>query len=42
VTDGLDDATLAFAHRMFDLARAGSTDELVAQVDANATAAFSL
>ncbi|MDG4826503.1 ankyrin repeat domain-containing protein [Asanoa sp. WMMD1127] len=34
MTDGLDDATLAFAHRMFDLARAGSTDELVAQVDA--------
>jgi ankyrin repeat protein len=34
VTDGLDDATLAFAHRMFDLARSGSTAELAAQVDA--------
>jgi uncharacterized protein len=30
---GLDDATLAFAHRMFDLARAGGT-ELLDQVDA--------
>ncbi len=34
MTDGLDDATLAFAHRMFDLARSGSTAELAAQVDA--------
>ncbi len=33
VTD-LDDATLAFAHRMFDLARSGSTDELIANVTA--------
>jgi ankyrin repeat protein len=31
---GLDDDTLAFAHRMFDLARFGPADELAAQVDA--------
>jgi ankyrin repeat protein len=31
---GLDEATLAFAHRMFDLARSGHTAELAAQVDA--------
>jgi ankyrin repeat protein len=30
----LDDETLAFAHRMFDLARDGRTDELVANVEA--------
>jgi uncharacterized protein len=30
----LDDATLAFAHRMFDLARDGQADELAAYVDA--------
>ena len=30
----LDDETIAFAHRMFDLARSGSTDELVANVSA--------
>ncbi|NES30078.1 ankyrin repeat domain-containing protein [Micromonospora terminaliae] len=30
----LDAETLAFAHRMFDLARAGATDELAANVDA--------
>ncbi|MEU7929511.1 ankyrin repeat domain-containing protein [Micromonospora sp. NPDC049801] len=34
MTDDLDAATLAFAHRMFDLARAGATEELAAQVDA--------
>ncbi|GAA3278444.1 ankyrin repeat domain-containing protein [Dactylosporangium vinaceum] len=28
----LDDETLAFAHRMFDLARSGETGELVANV----------
>ncbi|WP_435121870.1 ankyrin repeat domain-containing protein [Micromonospora tulbaghiae] len=32
--DELDDETIAFAHRMFDLARAGATDELAANVDA--------
>jgi ankyrin repeat protein len=31
---GLDDETLAFAHRMFDLARDGKSDELAAHVDA--------
>jgi ankyrin repeat protein len=30
MADDLDDATLAFAHRVFDLARAGETDELAA------------
>jgi ankyrin repeat protein len=30
----LDDETLAFAHRMFDLAREGQTAELAAYVDA--------
>ncbi|MET8911971.1 ankyrin repeat domain-containing protein [Micromonospora sp. NPDC004551] len=30
----LDAEALAFAHRMFDLARAGTTDELAANVDA--------
>lgn len=30
----LDDETLAFAHRMFDLAREGLTDELTQAVDA--------
>lgn len=30
----LDDETLAFAHRMFDLAREGLADELAAYVDA--------
>jgi uncharacterized protein len=30
----LDDETLAFAHRMFDLARYGGADELAAQLDA--------
>ncbi|WDZ82544.1 ankyrin repeat domain-containing protein [Micromonospora cathayae] len=34
MTEELDDATLAFAHRMFDLARGGATGELAAQVDA--------
>ena len=34
VTGELDAETLAFAHRMFDLARDGGTDELVAQIDA--------
>lgn len=33
VTD-LDDDTIAFAHRMFDLARTGGTDELIANVNA--------
>ncbi|MBY8874640.1 ankyrin repeat domain-containing protein [Micromonospora sp. PLK6-60] len=32
--EDLDAETLAYAHRMFDLARAGATDELAAQVDA--------
>ncbi|TYB35171.1 ankyrin repeat domain-containing protein [Micromonospora sp. AP08] len=32
--DELDAETLAFAHRMFDLARAGTTDDLAANVDA--------
>ncbi|MEW2445266.1 ankyrin repeat domain-containing protein [Micromonospora marina] len=31
--DELDDETIAFAHRMFDLARTGSTEELAANVD---------
>jgi uncharacterized protein len=30
----LDDEAIAFAHRMFDLARAGDTDELAASVTA--------
>jgi hypothetical protein len=34
VTEQLDEETLAFAHRMFDLARSGHTEELAAQVDA--------
>jgi ankyrin repeat protein len=34
VAEELDEATLAFAHRMFDLAREGSTEELAEQVDA--------
>ena len=34
MAEQLDEETLAFAHRMFDLARSGHTDELVAQVDA--------
>ncbi|MFI7607709.1 ankyrin repeat domain-containing protein [Micromonospora sp. NPDC049366] len=34
MSEELDTATLAFAHRMFDLARAGATEELAAQVDA--------
>jgi ankyrin repeat protein len=34
VAEQLDEETLAFAHRMFDLARSGHTDELAAQVDA--------
>lgn len=34
MTDELDDETVAFAHRMFDLARGGATDQLAAQVDA--------
>lgn len=34
MTDELDDETLAFAHRMFDLAREGRTEELAAQIDA--------
>jgi ankyrin repeat protein len=34
VPEELDAETLAFAHRMFDLARAGATDELAANVDA--------
>ncbi|MEU1812888.1 ankyrin repeat domain-containing protein [Micromonospora aurantiaca (nom. illeg.)] len=32
--DELDDETIAFAHRMFDLARAGATEDLAASVDA--------
>ena len=34
MADELDEQTLAFAHRMFDLAREGRTDELASQVDA--------
>lgn len=34
MTEELDDETLAFAHRMFDLARAGHTAELVGNVAA--------
>ncbi|WP_320066277.1 ankyrin repeat domain-containing protein [Micromonospora sp. RTGN7] len=34
MSDDLDAETLAFAHRMFDLARGGVTDELSANVDA--------
>ncbi|MBM0257540.1 ankyrin repeat domain-containing protein [Micromonospora sp. 4G55] len=34
MTDDLDAETLAFAHRMFDLARAGETEELSGHVDA--------
>jgi ankyrin repeat protein len=34
VSEELDTETLAFAHRMFDLARDGATDELAGYVDA--------
>jgi uncharacterized protein len=34
VAEELDDEALAFAHQMFDLARAGSTEQLAAYVDA--------
>ena len=34
MTDDLDADTLAFAHRMFDLARDGATEELAGYVDA--------
>jgi hypothetical protein len=34
VADELDEETLAFAGRMFDLGRSGQTDELAAYVDA--------
>ncbi len=34
MTEELDADTLAFAHRMFDLARDGKTDELASYVDA--------
>lgn len=34
MAEELDEETLAFAHRMFDLAREGYTEELAAQVDA--------
>ena len=34
MADEIDEETLAFAHRMFDLARNGQTDELAYQVDA--------
>ncbi|TDB79995.1 ankyrin repeat domain-containing protein [Micromonospora sp. KC721] len=34
MTDDLDADTLAFAHRMFDLARGGATEELSGYVDA--------
>ncbi|NYF58751.1 hypothetical protein HDA35_004582 [Micromonospora purpureochromogenes] len=34
MTDDLDAETLAFAHRMFDLARAGETEELSGYVEA--------
>ncbi|WBB68898.1 ankyrin repeat domain-containing protein [Micromonospora sp. WMMD812] len=34
MSEELDAETLAFAHRMFDLARAGATDDLAGYVDA--------
>lgn len=34
MAEELDEETLAFAHRMFDLARAGSTEQLIGYVDA--------
>jgi ankyrin repeat protein len=34
VADELDEETLEYAHRMFDLARSGRTSELAEQVDA--------
>lgn len=34
MAEELDEETLAFAHRTFDLAREGSTDELAALIDA--------
>ncbi len=34
MADDLDQETLAFAHRMFDLARGGQTEELIGNVDA--------
>ncbi|MCX4472801.1 ankyrin repeat domain-containing protein [Micromonospora sp. NBC_01655] len=34
MSDDLDAETLAFAHRMFDLARGGATEELSGTVDA--------
>ncbi|MDQ3055232.1 MAG: ankyrin repeat domain-containing protein, partial [Actinomycetota bacterium] len=34
MAEELDEQTLAFAHRMFDLAREGRTEELAAYVDA--------
>lgn len=34
MTEELDEQTLAFAHRMFDLAREGGAEELAAHVDA--------
>ncbi|WP_428965549.1 ankyrin repeat domain-containing protein [Micromonospora fluostatini] len=34
MSDELDAEALAFAHRMFDLARAGDTGELAGQIDA--------
>ncbi|GAB7042123.1 ankyrin repeat domain-containing protein [Catenuloplanes niger JCM 9533] len=37
-THELDEATLEFAHRMFDLARTGATEELAANVDAGVPA----
>ncbi|MDR7274507.1 ankyrin repeat domain-containing protein [Catenuloplanes atrovinosus] len=38
MTGELDEATLEFAHRMFDLARGGGTGELAANVDAGVPA----
>lgn len=34
MADEIDEGTLALAHRMFDLARAGRTEELAAYIDA--------
>jgi hypothetical protein len=34
MAEELDEETLAFAHRMFDLARAGNTEQLIGYVDA--------
>ena len=35
MAEELDEATLTFAHRMFELARSGETEVLVQQLDAD-------